>query len=403
MGAGLAPHPRCAGGGGRPVRAAGAAGAQHPRTAHQSAPVRHPRLPLRGGGGEPCLCAALWRALPHVLRAGARLWRKPGHCRPAARLDAGGAGPVRAAQPRHRAAARPPPRGAGGHAGVPVRHRPAAGLARLRRQPLSLSHAGAAAARHRARAVHRAQHPCHHRRRGGGSLGRGRLAAQPHAGDGHQPRRRGGRQHAHLAAGGGDRLAAPLVRGRQREPAGGRPHQPAGARPPRGGGGAVRPCGRARAPRLSRRFLRPSGEPEAVPAVLLLSLSGDRLMRVSILAITAATLLATPVLAQTAPRFATVPAAAAMSETLTDLDVYNGAGEKVGEIEDVVINGKDVVGYVLSVGGFLGMGERYVVVSPDSVAVTYTASDKKWHAKMDATKDQVKAAPEYKYDAKHKS
>ena len=126
-------------------------------------------------------------------------------------------------------------------------------------------------------------------------------------------------------------------------------------------------------------------------------------MRVSILAITAATLLATPVLAQTAPRFATVPAAAAMSETLTDLDVYNGAGEKVGEIEDVVINGKDVVGYVLSVGGFLGMGERYVVVSPDSVAVTYTASDKKWHAKMDATKDQVKAAPDYKYDAKHKS
>lgn len=127
-------------------------------------------------------------------------------------------------------------------------------------------------------------------------------------------------------------------------------------------------------------------------------------MRHTFLALTAAaTLLAGPALAQSAPRFASVPNAAAMSETLTDLAVYNGAGEKVGEIEDIAINGKDVVGYVLSVGGFLGMGERYVVVSPDSIVVTYSDADKKWNAKMDATKDQVKAAPEYKYDTKHKS
>lgn len=125
-------------------------------------------------------------------------------------------------------------------------------------------------------------------------------------------------------------------------------------------------------------------------------------MRASILAVTAAALLATPALAQTAPKFTSVPNNAAMSETLTDLDVYNGAGEKVGEIEDVAINGREVVGYVLSVGGFLGMGDRYVVVAPESVAVTY-GTDNKWHAKMEATKDQVKAAPEYKYDAKHKS
>lgn len=127
-------------------------------------------------------------------------------------------------------------------------------------------------------------------------------------------------------------------------------------------------------------------------------------MRNTVLALTAAaTLLAGPAFAQVAPKFTAVPNAAKMSETLTDLDVYNGAGEKVGEIEDIAINGKEVVGYVLSVGGFLGMGDRYVVVSPDSIVVTYSDADKKWHAKMDATKDQVKAAPEYKYDTKHKS
>ncbi|GGF50049.1 hypothetical protein GCM10007301_06640 [Azorhizobium oxalatiphilum] len=112
---------------------------------------------------------------------------------------------------------------------------------------------------------------------------------------------------------------------------------------------------------------------------------------------------ATTTAATTAPKFVPVPASAVMSERLSDLNVYNAAQEKVGEIEDVVIEGRQVTGYVLSVGGFLGVGDKYVVVSPESVAVTYNESEKKWHARMDVTKDQLKSAPEYKYDDKHKS
>ena len=56
--------------------------------------------------------------------------------------------------------------------------------------------------------------------------------------------------------------------------------------------------------------------------------------------------------------------------------------------------------YIVSVGGFLGMGEHYVAVNPSAVKVTYGDSDKKWHASMNANADQLKNAPEFKYTGK---
>ncbi len=35
--------------------------------------------------------------------------------------------------------------------------------------------------------------------------------------------------------------------------------------------------------------------------------------------------------------------------------------------------------YIVSVGGFLGMGDRYVAVNPSEIKITYNDSDKKWH------------------------
>ena len=48
------------------------------------------------------------------------------------------------------------------------------------------------------------------------------------------------------------------------------------------------------------------------------------------------------------------------------------------------------------------MGERYVIVRPSAVKVTYDDNDKKWHAVMNATKDQLKTAPEFKYEGRWK-
>ena len=55
-------------------------------------------------------------------------------------------------------------------------------------------------------------------------------------------------------------------------------------------------------------------------------------------------------------------------------------------------------GFLRHVGGFLGMGDHYVVVRPS--AISFNAKDDKWHAIMNANADQLKAAPEYKYSSK---
>ena len=103
-----------------------------------------------------------------------------------------------------------------------------------------------------------------------------------------------------------------------------------------------------------------------------------------------------------APKFESVPEDAVLSYNLVGLKVTDAANTSVGEIKDLVIEAGKLKGYILSVGGFLGMGERYVAVSPASVALGYDTDAKKWKAIIGASKDQLKAAPEFKYEGKFK-
>src|ERR1700727_1552054 len=161
--------------------------------------------------------------------------------------------------------------------------------------------------------------------------------------------------------------------------------------------------------------------------------------------------------AQTANKTAAADSAAATASThkegewraskLVGVNVYNDANEKIGDINDVILDkvGK-VENVILGVGGFLGMGEHYVAVAYDKLkwsnepprsttastatstsnrpatnvdsnartaadgsarttgAATTTAEDRKadgyWypdHAIYNATKDQLKAMPQFKY------
>jgi sporulation protein YlmC with PRC-barrel domain len=98
------------------------------------------------------------------------------------------------------------------------------------------------------------------------------------------------------------------------------------------------------------------------------------------------------------PKFITVKNDDTLSSNVVGLDVYNNQNNDIGKIQDIVFdNSKTVMGYIVSVGGFLGKGTHYVAVEPDSVKVTYDASNKVWRATMNATKDQLKSAPEFKY------
>ncbi|KQP75772.1 photosystem reaction center subunit H [Methylobacterium sp. Leaf111] len=132
-------------------------------------------------------------------------------------------------------------------------------------------------------------------------------------------------------------------------------------------------------------------------------------MRRLVLALAAVTALTGPVLAKdeaptppTTVKFAPVPQDAVLSYNLIGLNVVDGTNSNVGDIKDLVIEKGRLTGYIMSVGGFLGVGERYVVVDPSSVALTYDAGAKKWKASVNASKDALKAAPEFKYDGKFK-
>lgn len=120
-------------------------------------------------------------------------------------------------------------------------------------------------------------------------------------------------------------------------------------------------------------------------------------------------MIAAPAVAQTAapatpPRFVSVAPSSALTSNLIGLNLTNAGGETIGEIKDLVLaEDKGVQGFVVSVGGFLGIGEHYVVVDPSAVTVNYDSNEKKWLAKLDTTAEQLKAAPAFTYEGKWKS
>jgi len=97
--------------------------------------------------------------------------------------------------------------------------------------------------------------------------------------------------------------------------------------------------------------------------------------------------------------FVSVPAGNDLSSQVVGLDIYNGSKQDIGTIKDIALGAHGVKAYIVGVGGFLGMGDHYVAVSPSAIKLSYNTNEKKWHAEMDTNAAQLKAAPEYKYPA----
>jgi hypothetical protein len=152
-----------------------------------------------------------------------------------------------------------------------------------------------------------------------------------------------------------------------------------------------------------------------------------------------ASVMIVPALAQSNPPAATAPAATMAPATtapvnhagmwrsskLIGLNVYNDQNQKLGDINEILLDksGK-VEGVVIGVGGFLGMGEHDIKVdmaklkfvdepvrtsSTTSTTTTGAATttttrsnDRKWypdHAVLGgASKDQLKSMPQFKYN-----
>lgn len=156
----------------------------------------------------------------------------------------------------------------------------------------------------------------------------------------------------------------------------------------------------------------------------------------------AAALLSSTAFAQTASPPARTATATEIKATagqwraskLIGVNVYNDQNEKLGDINEVMLDpaGK-VTGYVIGVGGFLGMGEHDILVEPGKMKfvdepvrttsnapatgtttttgtptntrnVSNTTADARAtprlypdHGVLSATKDQLKAMPQFKY------
>ncbi len=143
-------------------------------------------------------------------------------------------------------------------------------------------------------------------------------------------------------------------------------------------------------------------------------------MRILLSTLVACTL-ASPLAMAQQPAPATAPAPSATTaptpatgqwraSKLMGVDVYNTQNEKLGEINELIIDSSGrLAGAVIGIGGFLGMGEHDVMVTMDRLrfsndagrTTTGAGSDnKQWYpdrAVLDANKDQLQAMPQFKY------
>src|SRR6195952_2675082 len=77
-------------------------------------------------------------------------------------------------------------------------------------------------------------------------------------------------------------------------------------------------------------------------------------------------------------------------------DVRSAADEAMGRIVDVIVDrGGQVRAAVIDFGGFLGVGSRKIVVDWGALHF-WNVGDKSASIRLELTRDQVKAAPEYK-------
>jgi hypothetical protein len=112
---------------------------------------------------------------------------------------------------------------------------------------------------------------------------------------------------------------------------------------------------------------------------------------------------ATPPVASTPP----APVAKPPSVTVIDAfdakgilgrDVRSPASENMGRIADVIVDrAGQVRGAVIDFGGFLGVGSRKIVVDWGALHF-WNVADKTASITLDLTREQVRAAPEYKDD-----
>lgn len=101
--------------------------------------------------------------------------------------------------------------------------------------------------------------------------------------------------------------------------------------------------------------------------------------------------------AEQAITLGTLPSDASTVTNWYKQNVYDPSESRIGEITDVLVDrdGK-IDAFIISVGGFLGMGEKHIAVP--FKAVHAAQRNGKWWLTMNATRDALRSAAGFKYD-----
>ena len=87
------------------------------------------------------------------------------------------------------------------------------------------------------------------------------------------------------------------------------------------------------------------------------------------------------------------------ADDLTGRTVYGANDENIGEVGEVLISADNQIeGFILDVGGFLGMGEKQVAISPENLEILANA-DGELTVFTPFTKEELEAQPEYTQEA----
>lgn len=91
-----------------------------------------------------------------------------------------------------------------------------------------------------------------------------------------------------------------------------------------------------------------------------------------------------------------VDAGTMTANEVVGLRVYDANQEWVGEIDNLVVTPTgDIVAAVVGVGGYLGIGEKDVVVNYDSLMLTENMEDGSLRIYADVTKEGLEELPAY--------
>jgi len=92
-----------------------------------------------------------------------------------------------------------------------------------------------------------------------------------------------------------------------------------------------------------------------------------------------------------------VPGSALPISQFYNEDVYDAKDAKIGDVKDILVdkNGQ-IAAVILSVGGFLGLGEKDVAVPFNAIHLTEKNGNR--YLVIDTTKEALQSAPGYTYD-----